>query len=96
MRFVIYGIDRENTDLRARLIDQHRAYMADHPLKILSSGPLTDDEGKAMIGSLLIVEADTRSAVEAFLADEPMNKAGLYRMIEIRAWHQRVGRFADP
>ena len=95
MLFVIFGIDRPGTTLRADLIDAHRAYLAEAPIKILSSGPLTEDGSDTMIGSLLIVEAQDRTEVEAFMADEPMAQAGLYETLEVRRWYQRVGAFAE-
>jgi len=95
MLFVIFGIDKPGTDMRSRLIDAHRAYMATAPLKILSSGPLMEDGSDTMIGSLLIVEAAGRAEVDAFLAEEPMAQAGIYETLEVRRWYQRVGSFTE-
>ncbi len=94
MLFVVHGVDRQETDLRARFIEAHRPYMASHPINIISSGPLLADDSDEMIGSLLIIEAESRDEVDAFLAEEPMAKAGLYESLTVSRWFQRVGSFA--
>ena len=53
-----------------------------------------DDRGEQMIGSVIIVNCENRSAVDRFMADEPFNLAGLYENLKINRWHQRVGDIA--
>jgi len=43
MLFVIYGIDKPDSPIRNRLIDQHRAHMDAGPIRVVASGPLMDD-----------------------------------------------------
>lgn len=93
MLVAIIGFDRPGSDVRARLIDAHRAWLAALPVRVLTSGPLTDDDGSDMTGSLIIVEADDVATVRSLFAHEPMHVAGLYEQFEIRRWSQRVGRF---
>lgn len=94
MLFVIHGLDKPQSPLRDQLIDQHRSYLAKSPVTIVSSGPLLSDTGGQMIGSLVIVDCADRDEVDALMADEPFNRAGLYESLHINRWQQRVGSFA--
>ena len=94
MLFVIHGVDKPRSPLREQFIDEHRAYLAAIPIRIIASGPLMDDRGEQMIGSLIIVDCENRSAVDRLMADEPFNRAGLYENLKINRWHQRVGDIA--
>ncbi|MEK9726390.1 MAG: YciI family protein [Rhodospirillaceae bacterium] len=95
MLFVIHGLDKPGPDIRTRLIETHREFLKTCGLDIKSSGPLTDDTGETMIGSLIIAEAESRAEIDAFLAAEPMAKAGLYETLTVTRWYQRVGSFAE-
>ena len=95
MLFVIHGIDKPNNQIRERLIDKHRKYLDNSPLKILFSGPLVEDDSDKMIGSLIILDAANREEVDELIAREPMNKAGLYESLNITRCYQRKGSFID-
>ena len=43
-----------------------------------------------MNGSLFIMEAEDRSAAEAFVADDPYNQVGLIETVVIRPFHWGV------
>ena len=91
MLFVIHGVDKPRSPLREKFIDEHRAYLAASPIRIMASGPLMDDQGEQMIGSVIIVDCENRSAVDRLMADEPFNRVGLYENLKINRWYQRVG-----
>ena len=91
MLFVIYGIDKPDSPIRNRLIDQHRAHMDAGPLPVVASGPLMDAQGEQMVGSIIIVDCENRRMVDQVMVDEPFNVAGLYESLTINRWHQRVG-----
>ena len=91
MLFVIYGIDKPDSPIRNRLIDQHRAHMDAGPIRVVASGPLMDDQGEQMVGSSIIVDCENRRMVDQVMVDEPFNVAGLYESLTINRWHQRVG-----
>ena len=46
------------------------------------------------IGSLSILEAEDRAAVEAFVADDPYALAGLFATVEVKPWRIAVGEIA--
>jgi uncharacterized protein YciI len=78
--------------LRADTKVRHMAHLdaAAPGLRVLQSGPLLDSQG-GETGSLLILEADTQAAVEAFLSRDPYVVAGLFAETEVRPWLWRRG-----
>jgi hypothetical protein len=92
MLFVIFCLDKPgHHEVRLEHYDAHKTYQAAAPFKIVMSGPLTTDDDKLMIGSFILVQADSRHAIEQFVADDPFNKTGIWKQIEIRAFRKRVG-----
>jgi len=55
---------------------------------------LSDDQAQ-MIGSLLVIDFVSRAAAEAWLAEEPFTRAGVYESSVVTAfqnlWPQRCG-----
>jgi uncharacterized protein YciI len=95
--FVFHLLDKPGTaELRARLRPAHKAYLAAVADRIAFAGPLVrDDDGTTMIGSLLAIDFADRAAAQAWLADEPFTRGGLYAHTQLHAfvnlWPQRAG-----
>lgn len=88
MLFAIHMIDYPNAaDLRAAHADAHAAYVGRHLDTMYLGGPLRSDDGQTNIGSLIIKDFPDRAAVNAFLADEPYTRAGLFESVMIRVFH---------
>jgi uncharacterized protein YciI len=95
MLFVIHALDRAGA-LPRRLAhyDAHKAFLSDTgPLgvRIVMSGPLTADDGATMIGSLFVVEAPDREAVERFNGADPFHAAGIWERVTITGFIRRQG-----
>lgn len=96
MIYVFRLLDKPGAaELRARMRPEHKAYLARVADRIAFAGPLTHDDGVAMIGSLLAIDFESREAAHAWLADEPFTRAGLYAGTEVHAfvnlWPQKAG-----
>ena len=96
MLFVLHLLDKPDAaELRQRLRPEHKAYLALVAERIALAGPLLRDDGQTMVGSLLVIDFDSRDAARAWLAEEPFNHAGLYAGVQIHAfvnlWPQRAG-----
>jgi uncharacterized protein len=91
MHFVIHCLDRPGA-LRTRLdhYESHKAYLASAPMNIVISGPLLADDGDTMIGSLFVVDAADRAAVDSFHRGDPFFRAGVWEQVEIHPFHKRV------
>jgi hypothetical protein len=93
--FVLIGRDRPGTaDLRQRLRPEHQAhFFAPQPeCRGVAGGPLLDDAGEAMVGTLLVFEATDRAAVDRFFEGDPYNRGGLFEGVEIWPWRWGLGR----
>lgn len=77
---------------RLRLREAHRARLRnhDHPVSVRVGGPLLDDAG-AMIGTLLIIEAEDRAAVETYLSGDPYWLANLFELVTITRFNWGLG-----
>lgn len=96
MIFAFHLIDRADAgDLRQRVRPEHKAYLAAVADRIAFAGPLTQDDGQTMLGSLLVIDFDDRAAAELWMAEEPFTKAGLYQSVSvlpfINLWPQKAG-----
>lgn len=96
MIHVFHLIDKAGCgELRQRVRPEHKAYLAAVGDHIAFAGPLMADDGQAMVGSLLAIDFDSRGAAQAWLADEPFTRAGVYAVSSIHAfvnlWPQKTG-----
>ena len=91
MYFIVHCLDRPNA-VQDRLAhyDAHKTYLASASVRSVISGPLVADDNKTMIGSLFLLEADTRDEVLAFNAADPFNRAGIWEKVEIHPFLKRV------
>lgn len=97
MIFVVYAIDRPGAaSVRDTHYAAHREHLARAPFPRLLSGPLTDDSGERMIGSMILVESESREAVERFFDDDPFARNDLYESREIRVFRARTGTLLPP
>ena len=96
MRFVCHLRDRpEAGELRKAIRPAHKEYLARVADRICVAGPLLSDDQAQMIGSLLVIDFLSRAAAEAWLAEEPFTRAGVYESSVVTAfqnlWPQRCG-----
>jgi len=68
----------------------HLAYLEAAGATLALAGPLLDAEGQPQ-GSLLIVDVADRIAAEAFAADDPYAKAGVFAEVTITAFRPVLG-----
>jgi uncharacterized protein YciI len=87
MLYAIHMLDRPGgADLRAATGAAHKEFVGRHLDSMYLGGPLLADDGTTMIGSLIVMDFPDRAAAEAFIADEPYNRAGLFESVTIRAF----------
>lgn len=96
MIHVFHLLDKpDSAALRQRMRPEHKAYLGAVAERIAFAGPLLHDDGVTMVGSLLAIDFANRDAAQAWLANEPFTRAGLYAGVEIHAfvnlWPQRAG-----
>jgi uncharacterized protein YciI len=90
--FTLVCIDKPRApDLRMSVREAHLAWARERMDQLKMGGPFLDDDG-AMIGSLIIVEAADLAAAQAFSADDPYTRAGLFERVDIRGFRVTLGQ----
>jgi uncharacterized protein YciI len=93
MLFAVTCLDKPgHAHVRAENRSAHLAFLGEHADAVKIAGPLLEDDGDGMVGSLLIIEAPDRDTLEALLARDPYAEAGLFAGVDIRPWRWVVGR----
>ncbi|MEW9920088.1 YciI family protein [Marimonas sp. MJW-29] len=88
---MIHCLDyKDALDRRLANYDAHKAYLSKPPVKIVISGPLLADDEKTMIGSMVLVEAESLADVEAFHRNDPFFAAGIWEEVSIRPFNKRT------
>lgn len=93
MKFMIYTEDRgDGLPIRTANRDAHIAWLKSEnaEVKLLTAGPWLDDS-ETMRGSLLIVEAEDKAAVMAWLAHDPYKLAGLPKAVTVKPFIWAIG-----
>jgi uncharacterized protein YciI len=90
--FVLACFDKPNSlDLRLATREAHLAYARENAAMIKVAGPMLD-EAEGMAGSLFILDAPDRAAVEAFNAADPYQLADLFGQVDIRGFRASIGQ----
>jgi uncharacterized protein YciI len=66
----------------------HVAYLKD--TGAVMAGPFLNGDD-AMYGSLVVIEADDMAGAEAWAANDPYAKAGLFSDVRIEKWNKVIG-----
>ena len=91
MLYICYCVDKPGAlDVRLANRDEHLVYAAGFAETLKIAGPMLNDDG-SMAGSMLIFDVESKAEVEAFAADDPYGKAGLFERVDIRAFKQSLG-----
>lgn len=92
MHFIFIGRDKPgHAHVRVANREAHLAFLKTHHDKIRIAGPYLDETASEMRGSLLIIEAADKSAVEVLLDADPYKQAGLFADVEILPWRWTIG-----
>ena len=96
MLYILYNEDRpDGLAIREATREAHLAYLDRHKDKVVLGGGLLSEDGATRLGSVFIINVPSRKAAEAFSADEPFRKAGLFQTVKITRmrrgqWHPEV------
>lgn len=96
MLYAFFMLDRPGAlATRQEIRPRHKAYLASRAEQIAFAGPLLADDGKTMVGSLLVIDFPSREDAQRWIADEPFTRAGVYASTSIHAfenlWPQKAG-----
>jgi uncharacterized protein YciI len=89
MLFFVHCEDRAGAEsVRKENRAAHLEYIAGFDVRF--AGPTLDDAGEHMTGSVLVVEAADRAALDAFLEGDPYARAGLFERTTVCRFKQVI------
>lgn len=92
MLFVATCTDKPDSNaLRLQNRPAHLTYLNGLGSRVKAGGALLSADRKDVLGSLLILEAETEAEIEAMLAEDPYALAGLFAQVDVKPWRQAVG-----
>lgn len=93
--YAVICLDKpDSLALRQKVRPDHLAYVTGQNLAVPVAGALRD-EADAMIGSLIVIEADSLEEAEAFSLADPYRMAGLFESVTIRRWTISLGAIGE-
>lgn len=95
MFFVIHATDKGDAlPTRAKYYRAHRAHLDEagsQGIAVLMAGPLVADDGETPVGSLFVLEAKDRAAVDAFTRSDPYHLNGVWETVDIHFFNKKRG-----
>lgn len=91
MPYMIETWDRAGAEeLRARTRPAHIAYLEANLGKLLAAGAKLADDGETALGTLYVVDTDSRDEAQRFVAEDPFTKAGVPGQIIVTRWRKAI------
>ncbi len=89
MLYALICEDKPDSEaLRKSTRDDHLAFIQNHDVRF--AGPMLADDETTMIGSIIVLAADSRAQVDEFAAGDPYQIAGLFQNVTIRPFRQVI------
>ena len=84
MLWAISCVDKPNTaSIREEFLKPHREYLQSQKRILVLAGATQNDNGTEAIGSLFVVNVDSRAEAKAFSEGDPFTKARVFESVII-------------
>ncbi len=91
MLYAIVCMDKsDHSHVRMENRPAHLEYLKSHVDHAVFVGPMLTDDSEGMIGSLLVMDFETRSEADTFAENDPYNQAGLFETVTIAPWKKVI------
>ena len=95
MLFVVHAIDKPDIlPTRAKHYRDHRIHLdraSDYHVDVATAGTLVADDGETPVGSIFVIDAKDRAAVDAFARSDPYHAHGVWGRLEIHGYNKKRG-----
>ena len=95
MMFVIHAMDRKDgLPTRAKFYRAHRTHLDDadkQGVGVVTAGTLVADDGETPAGSVFVIDAKDRAAVDAFTRSDPYHLNGVWGVVHIHIYNKKRG-----
>src|SRR6478752_1286786 len=96
MLFVIHALDRrDGISTRAKFYRAHRIHLdqaEQYNVDVVTAGTLVGDDGETPVGSIFVVDATARAAVDAFTGSDPYRVNRVWERIQTHRYNKKRGR----
>ena len=94
-QWAIYCWDEPGKEeLRRAYLAEQKDYVKSFDERVIGYGHFVSDDGRHTLGTSFFMQLDDRAAANAFITDDPMNKASVYGRVEIHRWSNSFGKRA--
>jgi uncharacterized protein YciI len=95
MLFVVHALDKKNIlPTRAKHYRAHRIHLdraEEHAVDVITAGTLVDEDGATPVGSIFVIDAANRAAVDAFTRTDPYQINGVWERVSIHGYNKKRG-----
>jgi len=95
MLFVIHAIDkRDALPVRAHFYRPHRVHLdqaENFNVDVVTAGTLVAGDGETPCGSVFVIDAKDRAAVDAFVRSDPYHVNAVWERVQIHAYNRKRG-----
>src|SRR2546423_14935329 len=95
MLFVVHAIDKPGMmPTRAKFYRAHRVHLDEsgkHKVDVVTAGTLVGDDGEMPVGSVFVIDASDRTAVDAFTRSDPYHVNGVWGTVHINIYNKKRG-----
>ncbi len=86
-QWAIYCWDKEGAlEDRSGLLQDQKNYLQRFGDQVIGYGHFITDDGLETLGTSYFIQLGDRAAAEEFIANEPMNQAGVYDRVDFNRW----------
>jgi len=95
MLFVVHAMDKPNVmPTRAKHYRAHRIHLDEcdkYNVDVVTAGTLVGDDGETPAGSIFVIDAKDRAAVDAFTRSDPYHVNGVWGAVHINIYNKKRG-----
>jgi uncharacterized protein len=95
MLFVVHALDKKDIlPTRAKHYRAHRVHLdraEEHNVDVVTAGTLVADDGETPVGSIFVIDAADRAAVDAFTRSDPYHQNGVWERVHIHRYNKKRG-----
>jgi len=86
-QWVIFGWDKPGqASVRAATIAAQKDYAKALGERLIGYGHIVSDDASRTLATTWFVQLDDRAAADAFIANDPLSRAGVYEKTDVRRW----------
>jgi uncharacterized protein YciI len=95
MLFVVHALDKKDIlPTRAKFYRAHRIHLDEsdkHNVDVVTAGTLVADDGVTPVGSIFVIDAKDRAALDAFTRSDPYHVNSVWERVETHRYNKKRG-----